>query len=222
MTTLLVSAGDASGDLHAAAFVRAFRARHPDARILGLGGDEMRRAGAELVVHQRNLAIGGLLELWRSLPKIVSTWRRMDRTLATAKPDLVVLVDSGGFNIPFARRVRRRCDAKILYFVAPQVWAWRPGRIQQLARRVDRIAVIFPFEPRAYSGTNLPVEFVGHPLMESFVTVPSGVDCDEARNRLGCEQASRIISVTAELDVAGTGMGAGAGRLISGVHGGAR
>ncbi|MBW2725579.1 MAG: lipid-A-disaccharide synthase, partial [Deltaproteobacteria bacterium] len=163
MTTLLISAGDASGDLHAAEFVRAFRAQHPDARILGLGGDEMRRAGVELVVHQRDLAVGGLLELGRSLAKIVSTWRAMVRVLARANPDLVVLVDSGGFNLPFARRVRRRCGAKILYFVAPQVWAWRPGRIRKLARRVDRMAVIFPFEPAVYAETELPVEFVGHP-----------------------------------------------------------
>ena len=81
MTTLLISAGDASGDLHAAEFVRAFRAQHPDARILGLGGDEMRRAGVELVVHQRDLAVGGLLELGRSLAKIVSNRRLRLQTL---------------------------------------------------------------------------------------------------------------------------------------------
>lgn len=195
MTTLLISAGDASGDLHAAEFVRAFRAQHPDARILGLGGDEMRRAGVELVVHQRDLAVGGLLELGRSLAKIVSTWRAMVRVLARANPDLVVLVDSGGFNIPFARRVRRRCGAKILYFVAPQVWAWRPGRIRKLARRVDRMAVIFPFEPAVYAETELPVEFVGHPLIDKLAEVASEIDRETARTRLGCGATRCIISL---------------------------
>jgi lipid-A-disaccharide synthase len=195
MTTLLISAGDASGDLHAADFVRAFRVRVPKARILGLGGDEMRRAGVELVVHQRDLAVGGLLELGRSLPQIVSAWRRLDRALAKANPQLVVLVDSGGFNIPFARRVRRRCDAKIFYFVAPQVWAWRPGRIAKLARRVDRMAVIFPFEPAVYCRTRLPVEFVGHPLVEKLGELAAEMDRDEARSQLGCVGAGRIISL---------------------------
>ncbi|MBW2294548.1 MAG: lipid-A-disaccharide synthase [Deltaproteobacteria bacterium] len=195
MTTLLISAGDASGDLHAAEFVRAFRAQHPDARILGLGGDEMRRAGVELVVHQRDLAVGGLLELGRSLAKIVSTWRAMVRVLARANPDLVVLVDSGGFNLPFARRVRRRCGAKILYFVAPQVWAWRPGRIRKLARRVDRMAVIFPFEPAVYAETELPVEFVGHPLIDKLAEVAGEIDRETARTRLGCGATSCIISL---------------------------
>ncbi len=195
MTTVLISAGDASGDLHAADFVRAFRVRVPQARILGLGGDEMRRAGVELVVHQRDLAVGGLLELGRSLPQIVSAWRRLDRALASANPELVVLVDSGGFNIPFARRVRRRCDAKIFYFVAPQVWAWRPGRIAKLARRVDRMAVIFPFEPAVYSQTRLPVEFVGHPLVERLGELAAEMDRDEARSQLGCAGTRRIISL---------------------------
>ncbi len=192
---MLVSAGDASGDLHAAEFVRAYRAQHPEVRVLGLGGDEMRRAGVELIVHQRELAVGGLLELGRSLPKIISTWRAMVRALASANPDLVVLVDSGGFNIPFARRVRRQCRAKILYFVAPQVWAWRPGRIRKLAHRVDRMAVIFPFEPAAYAETGLPVEFVGHPLAEKLAKVAGAIDREAARSRLGCGEARRIISL---------------------------
>ncbi len=199
MTTVLISAGDASGDLHAADFARAFLARHKGARILGLGGDEMRRAGVELVVHQRELAVGGLFELAASLPRIVSVWRKMNRALARVQPELVVLVDSGGFNIPFAKRVRRRCDAKILYFVAPQVWAWRPGRIAKLARRVDRMAVLFPFEPAVYSQTDLPVDFVGHPLAERLGALVTEVDREAARSTLscpgvGCEQ-QRVVSL---------------------------
>jgi lipid-A-disaccharide synthase len=195
MTTVLISAGDASGDRYAADFVRAFRLQHPEARILGLGGDEMRRAGVELAVHQRDLAVGGLFELGRSLPQIVSAWRRMDRALTGANPDLVVLVDSGGFNIPLAKRVRRRCGTKILYFIAPQVWAWRPGRVKKLASRVDRMAVIFPFEPAVYSQTKLPVEFVGHPLVDELGEAAGQIDLDAVRKRLGCAGTETILSL---------------------------
>jgi len=185
MTTLLLSAGDVSGDLHAAGFVHAFRERHPGARFVGLGGDEMRKAGVELLVHQRELAVGGLLELMGSARGIVSVWRRMVAALGEVEPDLAVLVDSGGFNLPFARRLRRRCSAPVLYYVAPQVWAWRRGRIRKLARRVDRLAVIFPFEPEFYAETGLRVDFVGHPLVETLSSLARERHPEALREALG-------------------------------------
>jgi lipid-A-disaccharide synthase len=165
MTTVLVSAGDASGDLHAAAFVRALRARRPALRAIGLGGAAMQKAGVELLVQQRDLAIGGLVEVLSSLRRVVRAWRRLGRALREERPALVVLVDSPDLNLPFARRARR-ARVPILYYVSPQVWAWRRGRIRKIARRVDRMATIFPFEPAVYAGTGLRVEFVGHPLVE--------------------------------------------------------
>ncbi len=191
MTTVLISAGDASGDLHAADFARAFRQHQPDARIVGLGGEAMRAAGVEILVPGSDLAVGGLLELAGQLPRVRSVWKRMDRALQQTQPDLVVLVDSGGCNIPFARRVRRRGGAKILYFVAPQVWAWRRGRIAKLAKRVDRMALIFPFESELYRGTGLEVEYVGHPLADAITPVGR----DAARRRLGCADAAQIVAV---------------------------
>jgi lipid-A-disaccharide synthase len=185
MTTLLLSAGDASGDLHAAGFVHAFRERHPRARFVGLGGDEMRKAGVELLVHQRELAVGGLLELAGSARGIVSVWRRMSAALDEVAPHLAVLVDSGGFNLPLARRIRRRRAAPVLYYVAPQVWAWRRGRIRKLARRVDRLAVIFPFEPDFYAGTGLRVDFVGHPLVEKLSSLARERRPEALREALG-------------------------------------
>jgi lipid-A-disaccharide synthase len=185
MTTLLLSAGDASGDLHAAGFVHAFRERQPGARFVGLGGDEMRKAGVEILVHQRELAVGGLLELVGSARGILSVWRRMSAALGEVEPDLAVLVDSGGFNLPFARRLRRRCSAPLLYYVAPQVWAWRQGRIRKLARRVDRLAVIFPFEPEFYAETGLQVDFVGHPLVETLSSLARERRPEALREALG-------------------------------------
>jgi lipid-A-disaccharide synthase len=196
VTTLLLVAGDASGDLHAADFVRAFRARHPDTRFVGLGGVQMREAGVELAVDQRDLAVGGLLELAGSLGSITSAWRRMGRVLAQVEPDLVVLVDSGGFNLPFARRVRRRRRrTPILYYVAPQVWAWRRRRIGKLERRVDRLAVIFPFEPEVYRHAALPVDFVGHPLVDRLAPVVEGLDRASARQQLDLDADAPLVAL---------------------------
>jgi len=195
MRTLLISAGDASGDMHAADFVRAFRERHPDTRFVGLGGGRLEEAGVELVADQRDLAVGGILELAGSASRIVSTWRRMSAAVVKERPDLVVLVDSGGFNLPFARRVRRRSRAQILYYVAPQVWAWRRRRIHKLAKRVHRMAVIFPFEPEVYSGTGLEVEFVGHPLVESLAAAASRWDRATARRELRLARDAKLVAI---------------------------
>ena len=165
MSTVLLSVGDASGDVVAADFVRELRALRPGTRFVGLGGREMRAAGVELLVDQNALAVGGLVELVPDLAGVVGAWRRMVGALRTIRPDLVVLMDSSGFNLPFAKRARK-LSIPTLYYVAPQVWGWRTGRIRKIAKRVSRLAVIFPFEPEIYADTGVPVEYVGHPLAE--------------------------------------------------------
>jgi lipid-A-disaccharide synthase len=114
--------------------------------------------------------------------------------LEASSPDLVVLVDSSGFNLPFARRVRR-ARIPVLYYVAPQVWAWRRGRIRQLATRVDRIAAIFPFEPAVYEGCGVPVEFVGHPLVEYFNDAVLSLDRERTRADLGIAPGERVVAL---------------------------
>jgi lipid-A-disaccharide synthase len=195
VTTLLLSAGDASGDLHAADFVRSFRERHPGARFVGLGGPAMREAGVELVADQRELAVGGLVELAGSLTRVFGVWRRLTAALVRCRPDLVVLVDSGGFNLPFAARVRRRCKAPVFYYVAPQVWAWRVGRIRKLARRVDRLAVILPFEERLYRDAELRVDFVGHPLIDPLRDLRRRLGREAARERFGLASQDPIVTL---------------------------
>ena len=128
MATLLLSAGDASGDLHAAEFARVFAERNPGTRLVGLGGAAMDAAGVERVAHQDDLAVGGLFELLGGLAGVARAWRAMGAAAERERPDLVVLVDSGGFNLPLARRIKRRLGTPILYYVAPQVWAWRCRR----------------------------------------------------------------------------------------------
>jgi len=192
VTTVLLSVGDVSGDFVAADFVRALRALRPGVRFLGMGGDRMEKEGVELVVHQREVAAGGFVELLPELPRIVGAWRKMSHALRSARPDLVVLVDSSGFNLPFAR-VAKRLGAPVLYYVAPQVWAWRRARIAKLARRVTRVAVILPFEPEVYAGHPVRVTYVGHPLVDSIAQ--SRVSRDEARDTLGLPSKAQVVAL---------------------------
>ncbi|MFO0689263.1 MAG: lipid-A-disaccharide synthase [Myxococcota bacterium] len=180
MQTILFSAGDVSGEMHAAALVRALAARRPATRFVGLGGSRMRAAGVEVVVDQRELAIGGIVELLPELGRIVRAWARLGRALRETSPELVVLVDSGGFNLPFARRVRRTSRAKILYFIAPQVWAWRPHRLRALAARADRIVVCLPFERDHHAARGVRVDWFGHPIVDAFTQARRGDPPDES------------------------------------------
>jgi lipid-A-disaccharide synthase len=173
-------------------FVRALATLRPGTRFLGMGGDAMQAEGVELVVHQREVAVGGFVELLPELPRIVGAWRRLNRALREQSPDLVVLVDSSGFNLPFARRVHKR-GIPVLYYVAPQAWAWRSHRIAKLARRVERVAVIFPFEREVYADRGVTVDYVGHPLVDAIDEV--GLSQPEARERLGLPAGERIVAL---------------------------
>lgn len=194
MSTVLISAGDSSGDAVAADFVAALRSLRPGTRFLGMAGVEMEKRGVERIADQRDLAVGGLVELAPSLHRVLRAWRQMTAALRRTSPDLVVLVDSSGFNLPLARRARR-AGCSILYYVSPQVWAWRAGRVRKLARRVDRMAVIFPFEPQAYAGSGLNVEYVGHPLVDRLARDADVRDQSAARRRLGLPDAATVVAL---------------------------
>lgn len=194
MTSVLLAVGDSSGDRYAADLVRELRLRLPELRFLALGGAMLEKAGVELVVHQRSLAVGGVVELAPHLWGIAQAWRAMVRALATRRPDLLVLVDSAGFNLPLARRARR-AGVPVLYYVAPQVWAWRRGRIRKLAARVDRVATILPFEPAVYEGSGLQVEFVGHPLVDHLREAVAATDRAEARRALRVDPEEQVVAV---------------------------
>lgn len=184
---VLLSAGDASGDLHAAALVKAMRAQRPQARFAGLGGPEMARAGVRLAAPPHALAAGGLFELAREVGRIAGAWFRMQKLLRQKPPpQLAVLVDAPDFNIPLAKHLRRR-GVPVFYYISPQVWAWRAGRVTKIARRVNCLATIFPFEAAAYAGTNLRVQFVGHPLAERMAEFKAQHSRAECRAQLGRE-----------------------------------
>lgn len=184
MTTVMLSVGDTSGDPYAAALVRVLRASRPDARFFGLGGEEMAVAGVDLTVHQHSLAIGGIVEVAGSLARITSAWRAMNRALRDERPDLAILIDTADFNLPLARRIQR-AGVPVLYYILPQVWAWRRRRIHKLAARSERLAVIFPFEAEIYRGAGVEVDFVGHPLVDATSRYLEGVDDAALRESLG-------------------------------------
>jgi len=192
---LLFSAGDASGDEHAAELAKELLRRFPDLQLFGLGGDAMARAGVEIVVHQRELAVGGLFEVTRSLPRVRAAFRRLADAAVRVDARGGVLVDSGGFNLPFAAWLGRRRPLPLLYYVAPQAWAWRPGRARKLARRVERILVLFPFEVDFYRARGIPVEFVGHPLVDRLSPLAASTTRVQACEALSLDSARRWIAL---------------------------
>jgi lipid-A-disaccharide synthase len=162
---LLVSCGETSGDFYASELVRHLRADVSDLDVFGLGGDGLVAQGASLVAHVRELAVVGLLEVVSSLPRLRRVLRLLLDEVDRARPDLAVLVDYSGFNLRLARALARR-GIPIVYYVSPQVWAWRKGRIRTIRETVERILVLFPFEPAIYEAAGVPVTFVGHPLVD--------------------------------------------------------
>jgi len=163
---LMIVAGEASGDAHAAALVRALGERAPDARLecFGATGRELRAAGVESIVEIDQLAIVGLLEIGRALPKFWRVFRRLRDAAIARRPDAVVLVDWPDFNLRLARALHRR-GLRVIYYISPQLWAWRAHRVRALARDVDLLLAILPFEPEWYARRGVAhVEFVGHPL----------------------------------------------------------
>jgi len=162
---LLISCGEASGDLYAGQLLSRLRARYPSLACFGLGGDELAGQGAELLAHIRDLSVVGLVEVLSSLPRLHRVLRKVLARVDAARPDAAVLIDYSGFNLRLARELRRR-GVPVLYYVSPQVWAWRRGRVETIRRTVDRMLVLFPFEVSLYEGAGVPVTFVGHPLVD--------------------------------------------------------
>jgi lipid-A-disaccharide synthase len=159
-----IIAGEASGDLHGGNLVREIRRRNPGAEIRCWGGDRMEAAGAVLVKHYRELAFMGFLEVVANLGTILRNLRFCREDILRFRPDVVVFIDYPGFNIRMASFARRQ-GFRTVYYISPQVWAWKEGRVKTLRRDVDRMLVILPFEKAFYRRWNWEVEYVGHPLV---------------------------------------------------------
>jgi len=187
----MISCGEASGDIYAAHLVSAMRDLEPDVRVSGFGGDRLREAGADLVGDYRGFSVTGLVEAVRVLPRSWRMLRRLREWARRERPDVFVAVDFPDFNFRLLPTMKT-LGVPVVYYVSPQLWAWRPKRLETLRRYVDRMLVIFPFEAELYLQAGIPVEFVGHPLMG--VTRAAGTR-QALCERLGLAEDRRIVAL---------------------------
>ena len=164
---MLMVAGEASADLHGSNLVKAMKASCPGVTFCGIGGTNMKQAGVKILVSSSDMAVVGLTEVLQRFHTIFRAANKLKATLKTHHPDLLILIDYPDFNLYMAR-IARRLQIPVLYYISPQVWAWRRGRVKKIARRVDRMAVILPFEEAFYRKRGVTVDYVGHPLLDAF------------------------------------------------------
>src|SRR3989449_1654416 len=162
---ILISAGEASGEMYGAQLIEALRERDPQLEFFGVGGDRMRAAGCATVVEAKDLAVVGITEILSHLPKIWGLFHKLIAEADRRKPDLAVIIDSPAFNWRVARQMHKR-GVPVVYYVCPQFWAWRRGRVRLLRKYVTKALVIFPFEEKFYRDRGVDAKFVGHPLEE--------------------------------------------------------
>jgi lipid-A-disaccharide synthase len=162
---ILLSCGEASGDLYASELLRELRKRDETIECFGLGGDRMARAGAEVLVTLDEVSVIGLVEVLGKLPALRRARDRLLEEATARRPDVAVLIDFSGFNLRFAKKLEAR-DVPIVYYVSPQVWAWRRGRLRTIRRTAEKMLVIYPFEEAFYRDEGVPVRFVGHPIVD--------------------------------------------------------
>jgi lipid-A-disaccharide synthase len=161
--TFLFSAGEASGDTYGAQLIEALRQLSPGSTFFGMGGEKMRASGCELLIDAKDVAVVGLIEVVKHLPDIRRRFKHLVAEAAQRKPDAAILIDFPDFNLRLARGLHR-LGIPVFYFVSPQIWAWRTGRVQQIKKYVRKMIVIFPFEREFYARHGVEVSYVGHPL----------------------------------------------------------
>jgi lipid-A-disaccharide synthase len=188
---ILFVAGEVSGDLHAAGVARELAAREVPFRLTGVGGDEMRAAGVELIEHVEQLAVMGFIEVLRHVPRHWSLLHELKRRIRSGQVALVVLIDYPTFNMKVAEAATA-AGVPVLYYITPQVWAWGSDRLERLARTVTKAAVILPFEEELLRRHRIDATFVGHPLLDRVRELP---ECDVARATLGLAADDRVLAL---------------------------
>ena len=163
--SLLIIAGELSGDVQGGKLVAAIKELSPDVTITGIGGDNMEAAGMELLHHIREMSFLGFTEVLKHLPFIHKIMNELTEWIETNRPETIVLIDYPGFNLKLAARAKK-LGCRVVYYISPQIWAWGGGRIKKIARFVDHMIVVFPFEEELYRSAGVKVDFVGHPILE--------------------------------------------------------
>jgi lipid-A-disaccharide synthase len=187
---ILISAGEASSDMYAARLATALQAR-TGARLFGMGGKRMAEAGVELIADYHQVAVVGISEVLHKIPTVVGVQRKIASEAARRRAALAILVDSPGTHLGVARRLKNN-GIRVGYFIGPQVWAWRPGRVRVVKRLVERMVVIFPFEEESYREAGVPVDFVGHPLVD---VVKASMSRAEFARRFGLDAERPIVTL---------------------------
>jgi len=187
----MILAGEASGDAHAAEFVEQLKLEQPDLQLSGMGGKAMKNAGVDVFFDSSIIAVVGLVEVLRHWSDIKRAMGIVKQRLDQARPDLLILVDYPEFNLKMARHARE-LGIKVLFYISPQVWAWRPKRIHKIGGLIDHMAVIFKFEKQYYENAGIPVSFVGHPLVDK---VKAGIDPQKIRIDLGISAHERVVGL---------------------------
>ncbi len=204
MPRILISSGETSGDLYGAELVRHLAPMAPGLDVFGLGGDRLAGQGAHLLAHARELAVVGLLEVVTHLLRIRRVFHRVLAEVDRQRPDVAVLIDYPDFNLRLARQLHAR-GVPVLYYVSPQIWAWRRGRLRAIRETVARMIVIFPFEEALYREAGVPVSFVGHPLVDLVqptvdrTAVLRSLDLDPARPMVALLPGSRTQEIAHHL-----------------------
>lgn len=205
-SVIMFSAGETSGDQHAANMFLELKKYQPDIRGIGMGGAKMAQAGINISYDSAGIAVIGVVEVIKHYREIRRALRLMQQLLATERPDLLVCVDYKEFNFKLARYAKQ-CGIKVLFYVSPQVWAWRPGRVKQYGKVIDMMAVIFPFETAYYQKQNVPVRYVGHPSVDKVHALYSKAEdmarfeLDETKPVVGLLPGSRANEIRRMLPV---------------------
>lgn len=188
---IAIVAGEASGDLLGAALIKALRVRFPDARIAGIAGPRMLSAGATTIDSMETLSVGGIVEVVKHLPEILSLRRRLVDACLKEKPDIFIGIDAPDFNLGVEKRLKR-AGIKTVHYVSPSIWAWRPERIKTIRAAVDHMLLILPFETAIYREAGIPASYVGHPLADQ---IPLLVDQAGVREMLDIGDGKRVLAI---------------------------
>ena len=164
--SILIVAGEVSGDIHGGKLVKAIKELSPEINIAGIGGENMSSAGMKLLRNVNEMSFLGFTEIIKHLPFVRKVMNELLKWIEIERPKVVVLIDYPGFNLRLAQKAKK-LGCKIIYYISPQIWAWGKGRIKKIARVVDQMIVIFPFEEELYRNAGVSVEFVGHPILEN-------------------------------------------------------
>src|SRR5215469_11945015 len=188
---ILIVAGEASGDLHGGDLAQQILTLNPDCDLFGIAGEQMRSAGVRPIVRMEDIHGLGISELASTIGRTVKAFGKLRRTIRHERPDLVILIDYAEFNLILSG-VARRGGAKVLYYITPQVWAWRRGRIGKISARADRLAVVLPFEKEIFAAAGQRVSFVGHPLLDR---VKPAQDRKATLERHGLPPGARLLAL---------------------------